>query len=90
MKTTAVRAQMRLDLFGQEQEHDPDAYPWAGGLVLDYFAGRPPPRPKWPHESVLQHLLHIEVVSTRARMRATTTPPLSPPRRGAGGSGVRC
>lgn len=39
MKTTAVRAQMRLDLFGQEQEHDPDAYPWAGGLVFDYFAG---------------------------------------------------
>jgi DNA (cytosine-5)-methyltransferase 1 len=31
--------QVALDLFGQLQVHPPEAYPWAGGLVLDYFAG---------------------------------------------------
>jgi len=31
--------QIALDLFGQRQAHAPAAYPWAGGQVVDYFAG---------------------------------------------------
>jgi len=31
--------QVALDLFGQGQTHLPTAYPWAGGQVVDYFAG---------------------------------------------------
>lgn len=33
------RPQLALDLFGQGQTHAPAAYPWAGGAVVDYFAG---------------------------------------------------
>lgn len=34
-----VDTQVALDLFGQGQAHLPTAYPWAGGQIVDYFAG---------------------------------------------------